>query len=109
MPALAEDCHPVRVHNDRDDRAETKTVRALLEGRGLATPVIPLVPVRGSDPSRLPRHPRDVERPRGGRRSGADHFDYIGQNVSLDALARIPAYADRVAETEEALKGLGYL
>ncbi|WP_242885078.1 hypothetical protein [Actinomadura litoris] len=76
---------------------------------------------RGSDPSRLPGHPRDVERlrdpkpvpdavrARGGRRTGADYFDDIGPNVSLDALARIPAYADRVAETEEALKGLGYL
>ena len=101
-------------------------------------PVIPLVPVReteawlladravwaglrGSDTSGLPARPRDVEkigdpkpvldvvRPRGGRRLRADYFDYIGQNVDLDVLAQIPAYADWVGETEEALKGLGYL
>ncbi|WP_242901322.1 DUF4276 family protein [Actinomadura terrae] len=136
--ALAEDCHLICVHNDHNERAKIKTVQALLESRGLATPVIPLVPRReteawlladpaawaglsGSDPSHLPKHPRDVEklrdpkpvldavRPRGGRRSSADYFDYIGQNVSLDALAQIPAYAAWVAETEEALKGLGYL
>ncbi|CNF95263.1 Uncharacterised protein [Mycobacterium tuberculosis] len=67
------------------------------------------------------KRPRDVEkindpkpvldavRPRSGHGSRADYFDYIGRNIDLDVLARIPAYAGWVAEAEEALKGLGYL
>ncbi|TYK48412.1 DUF4276 family protein [Actinomadura decatromicini] len=135
---LAEDCHLVCVHNDHNERGKAAKVVEALGERGLATPVIPLVPVReteawlladrevwaglrGSDPSHLPVRPRDVEkihdpkpvldavRPRRGRRSRADYFDYIGQNVDLDVLAQIPAYAAWVAETEEALKGLGFL
>ncbi|WP_051712070.1 DUF4276 family protein [Spirillospora albida] len=135
---LAEDCHLICVHNDHNERGKADAVRADLAKRGLTTPVIPLVPVReteawlladravwaglrGSDPSRMPARPRDVEklqdpklvldavRPRSGRRSRADYYDYIGQNVDLDVLAQIPAYAAWVAETEEALKGLGFL
>lgn len=135
---LADDCHLICVHNDHNERGKAEKVVQILREQGLAIPVIPLVPVReteawlladrdvwaglpGSDTSGLPVRPRDVEkisdpkpvldavRPRSGRRTRADYFDYIGQNVDLDVLAQIPAYADWVAETEEALKGLGYL
>ncbi|MFD0904240.1 hypothetical protein [Actinomadura sediminis] len=135
---LAADCHLICVHNDHNERGKAEAVVKLLAGRGLTTPVIPLVPVReteawlladravwaglrGSDPDRLPARPRDVEklqdpkpvldavRPQSGRRPLGDYFDYIGQNIDLEALAQVPAYAAWVAETEEALKGLGYL
>jgi hypothetical protein len=135
---LAEDCHLICVHNDHNERGKAEKVIEVLRGKGLSTPVIPLVPVReteawlladrrawaalrGSRPDRLPARPRDVEKirdpkpvldavsPGGGRRPRADYFDYMGQNVDLQVLAQIPAYAVWVAETEEALKGLGYL
>ncbi|GAA3123485.1 hypothetical protein GCM10010466_12960 [Planomonospora alba] len=73
----------------------------------------------GGDPPALPA-PADVERiayprqvlaavaPRRGRPVG-DYFEYIGRNIDLAALARVPGYADWVAETRNALKGLAYL
>jgi hypothetical protein len=74
----------------------------------------------GSDLSRLPADPADVERiayprealtataPRRGKPVG-DYFEYIGRNIDLAVLARVPGYAGWVAETRNALKGLGYL
>ncbi|SFN05057.1 MULTISPECIES: DUF4276 family protein [Actinomadura] len=135
---LAKDCHLICVHNDHNERGKAEKVVEVLRAQGLTIPVVPLVPVReteawlladrkvwaglrGSDISGLPERPRDVEkildpkpvldavRPGSGRRSRVDYFDYIGQNVDLDVLAQIPAYAAWVAETDEALKGLGYL
>ncbi|MBW8484497.1 DUF4276 family protein [Actinomadura parmotrematis] len=135
---LAEDCHIICVHNDHNERSKAERVIDLLGEHGLRKPVIPLVPVReteawlladpgpwdglrGSDIAHLPGRPRDVEklpdpklvldavRPKNNRRPQADYFDYLGQNVDLDVLAQIPAYAGWVAETEKALEGLGYL
>ncbi|RKS75104.1 uncharacterized protein DUF4276 [Actinomadura pelletieri DSM 43383] len=135
---LAADCHLICVHNDHNERGKAEKVVEVLRERGLTTPVVPLVPVReteawlladravwaglrGSDPSRLPARPRAVEkildpkpvldavRPQVGRRPRADYYEYIGQNIDLDVLAQVPAYADWVDETEEALKGLGLL
>lgn len=68
----------------------------------------------------LPARPRDVERitdpagilaatvPQRGKPI-RDYFEYIGRNIDLAVLAQVPAYADWVAETRNALKGLGYL
>ncbi len=134
---LAEDCHLICVHNDHNERGKAEKVVQVLREQGLATPVIPLVPVRETEAwlladravwaglrgvhvghARPPARRGEDQRSeacagrrssRSGRRSRADYFDYIGQNVDLDVLAQIPAYADWVAETEEALKGLGYL
>ncbi|MFF5208833.1 hypothetical protein [Streptosporangium sp. NPDC000396] len=76
--------------------------------------------LEGSDLSLLPGRPRDVERiadpgeilaatvPRRGRPI-RDYFEYIGRNIDLAVLAQVPTYADWVAETRNALKGLGYL
>ncbi|MFC4060766.1 hypothetical protein ACFOWE_20895 [Planomonospora corallina] len=76
--------------------------------------------LRGGDLSALPAVPGDVERiayprqalaavaPRRGRPVG-DYFEYIGRNIDLAVLARVPGYADWVAETRNALKGLAYL
>ncbi|GAA3441852.1 hypothetical protein [Planomonospora venezuelensis] len=74
----------------------------------------------GSDLTGLPAEPGGVERvayprevlaataPRRGRPVG-DYFEYIARNIDLAALAQVPGYADWVAETRTALKGLGYL
>jgi hypothetical protein len=136
---LAVDCDVIYVHNDHNERDKAEHVVRELATRGLDIPVLPLVPVReteawlvadrsawaalpGSRPEVLPANPRDVEKlpdpkillaevaPQ--RRSRARHgyyFDFIGENVDLEVLAQLPAYADWVSQTEKVLKGLGYL
>jgi hypothetical protein len=135
---LADDCHVIFIHNDHDKRDKAAACAKLLAERGLAKPVVTLVPVReteawlladraawatlrGSDLDHLPGHPRGVQKladpkpvldavvPKSGCRSRDDYFEYLGQNVDLVTLASIPAYADWVAKTEDVLKGLGYL
>jgi Domain of unknown function (DUF4276) len=132
---LAGDCNLVFVHSDHDKRDKAASSVARLADLG--KPVIALVPVReteawlladraawatlrGSDLKALPR-PRDIEKvadpkpvldaviPKSGSRGRDDFFEYIGQNIDLAALANVPAYAEWVAEAEDALKGLGYL
>ncbi|WP_262403595.1 hypothetical protein [Actinomadura sp. CNU-125] len=36
-------------------------------------------------------------------------IEHIGQDIDVEALARVPAHAARAAGTEAALKGLGWL
>ncbi|MDA0638064.1 DUF4276 family protein [Nonomuraea sp. MCN248] len=129
---LAGECHLLFVHNDYRERRKVEAVR---QATGL--PVVGVVPVReteawlladrkvwmgfkGSDLRLLPANPRDVERiadpkqvldrvvPRQNQHV-RDYFESIGRNIDLDVLAQVPAYAAWVAETESALKGLGYL
>jgi hypothetical protein len=131
---LAADCHLLFVHNDHRER--DKADRITNDPR-LSVPVIPIVPIReteawllpdravwsrlsGSALDRLPDRPRDVEKhadpkkalaevtPRRGK-PVRDYFEYIARNIDLGVLAQVPAYADWVADTRNALKGLGYL
>lgn len=129
---LAGECHLLFIHNDHRERRKAEAVR-----QATSLPVVGVVPVReteawlladrkvwtqfkGSDLRPLPANPRDVERisdpkqvldqvvPRQNQHV-RDYFESIGRNIDLDVLAQIPAYAAWVAETESALKGLGYL
>lgn len=135
---LASDCHLIFIHNDHDKRDKATATAKLLVDRDLGKPVVTLVPVReteawlladrsawatlrGSHVELLPANPKDVQKladpkpvldaiiPKSGARSRDDYFEYMGQNVDLAVLARIPAYAEWVATTEDALRGLGYL
>jgi hypothetical protein len=135
---LAGDCHVICVHNDHNERGKAAQIAAALADHRCAIPVIPLVPLReteawlladprawaalrGSDVRVLPKRPMDVEKlpdpkkvldavlPSRGGRARDDYFDYLGQNIDLSVLARVPAYSAWASETEKALEGLGYL
>lgn len=134
LAELAADCHLLFVHNDHRERDKAD---AIVNGSWICMPVIRMVPVKeteawlladsgvwvrlgGSDLRRLPARPRDVEKisdpkkilaevaPQRGK-PVRDYFEYIARNIDLAILAQVPAYADWVAETRNALKGLGYL
>lgn len=135
LEELAADCHLLFTHDDIRERGKTggKTDGVRYHSHYLV-PVIGLgeteawlladrgvwAGLEGSDLSLLPARPRDVERitdpagilavtvPRRGKPI-RDYFEYIGRNIDLAVLAQVPAYADWVAETRNALKGLGYL
>ncbi|GIH92488.1 hypothetical protein ACFFMN_03970 [Planobispora siamensis] len=131
LEELAADCHLIFAHDRGRERGRPDGVRyhshylvpvvALgdTEAWPLADPGV-WERLEGGDLAGLPARPADVERivyprdvmaaaaPRRGRPVG-DYFDYIGRNIDLDVLAQVPAYAEWVAETRNALKGLGYL
>ncbi|MGJ6962251.1 hypothetical protein ACSDR0_10110 [Streptosporangium sp. G11] len=131
LEELAADCHLLFTHDDERERRRRDGVRyhshylvpviglGETEGWLLADPAA-WAKLEGSDLSRLPARPRDVERisdpagvlattvPRRGK-PARDYFEYIGRNIDLAVLAQVPAYANWVAETRNALKGLGYL
>ncbi|MEV8633419.1 hypothetical protein AB0395_17330 [Streptosporangium sp. NPDC051023] len=131
LEELAADCHLLFTRGDERERGKTDGVRYhshylvpiiglgetetwLLADRGM------WARLEGSDLGLLPARPRDAERiadpgavlaatvPRRGK-PVADYFEYVGRNVDLAVLAQVPGYADWVAETRNALKGLGYL
>lgn len=136
---LSLECHIVFLHNDHNERSKAERVAHALAGESAHVPVVPLVPVReteawlladrgawerirGSNPDVLPDRARDVQKiadpkavleavlpKRLNHHDYHDYFDYLGHNVDLGILAQIPAYAEWIAETEKALKGLGYL
>ncbi|MFF0307948.1 hypothetical protein ACFYSC_10980 [Streptosporangium sp. NPDC004379] len=135
MQELAADCHLLFTHNVEWERGK---IGGRADGvRYHSHYLVPVVSLgdteawlladpgvwarlEGSDLSRLPTRPRDVARitdpgevlaatvPRRGKPL-RDYFQYIGRNIDLGVLAQVPAYADWVAETRNALKGLGYL
>ncbi|MBB2913901.1 hypothetical protein FHS43_005210 [Streptosporangium becharense] len=128
---LAADCHLLFTHRDERERGRADGIRYhshyLVPVIGLGDTEAWLLADRavwaglaGSDPDVLPARPRDVERitdpaavlaatvPRRGK-PPRDYFEYIGRNIDLAVLAQVPAYANWVAETRNALKGLGYL
>lgn len=135
---LAADCHVIYIHNDHNERGKAAKVATALADHGCAIPVVPLVPVReteawlladaavwaglrGSNVEALPKSSAEVEKlpdpkkvldavlPVRGGRTRYDYFDYVGQNVDLTVLARLPAYPSWASEVEKALEGLGYL
>lgn len=131
LEELAADCHLLFTHDDERARGKAEGVRYhshyLVPVIGLGNTEVWLLADRGvwaglegSDLSLLPARPRDVERiadpsgilaatvPRRGKPI-RDYFEYIGRNIDLAVLAQVPAYAHWVAETRNALKGLGYL
>ncbi|MEV4381465.1 hypothetical protein [Streptosporangium sp. NPDC049644] len=131
LEELAADCHLLFTHDDGRERRRSDGVRYhshyLVPVIGLGDTGAWLLADRavwaglaGSDLGGLPARPRDVERiadpagvlaatvPRRGK-PVRDYFEYIGRNIDLAALAQVPAYANWVAETRNALKGLGYL
>ncbi|GAB2809531.1 hypothetical protein GCM10022221_03630 [Actinocorallia aurea] len=77
--------------------------------------------VRGADVGLLPSDPTAVEKAaepkavlaKALRSAGitrpTDYFGRLGEDISLQVLGRIPAFARWADETKEALKGLGYL
>lgn len=126
---LSADCHLVFVHNDHRERRKADRVVDRATTSGIDVPVVPLVPIReteawmladrgpwerlpGSNPLALPARPRDVQKiadpkaeldsvlPRSMPQPRNFYFEYIGENVDLAVLARIPAYEQWVAETE---------
>ncbi|MDP9849412.1 hypothetical protein [Streptosporangium lutulentum] len=135
LEELAADCHLLFTHDDERERGKAGgkadgvryhshylvPVIGLGETEAwmLADPAV-WSGLEGSDLSGLPSRPRDVERitdpvgllaatvPRRGKPI-RDYFEYVGRNIDLAVLAQVPAYADWVAETRNALKGLGYL
>ncbi|GAA3114931.1 hypothetical protein [Streptosporangium carneum] len=131
LEELAADCHLLFTHGDERERGKAEGVRYhshyLVPVIGLAETGTWLLAdrgvwagVEGSDLGLLPSRPRDVEKitdpgavlaatvPRRGR-PVSDYFEYVGRNIDLAVLAQVPGYADWVAETRNALKGLGYL
>ncbi|GGL56249.1 hypothetical protein [Planomonospora parontospora] len=131
LEELAGDCHLIFARSGDRERGRSDGIRyhshylVPVVGLGdteawpLADPAV-WAGLPGSDLSRLPASPADVERiayprevltataPRRGKPVG-DYFEYIGRNIDLAVLARVPGYAGWVAETRNALKGLGYL
>ncbi|MDP9865475.1 MULTISPECIES: hypothetical protein [Streptosporangium] len=135
LEELAADCHLLFTHDDIRERGKPggKADGVRYHSHYLV-PVIGLgetegwlladravwAALEGSDLGLLPARPRDVERitdpgrvlaatvPRRGKPI-RDYFEYIGRNIDLAVLAQVPSYADWVAETRNALKGLGYL
>jgi Domain of unknown function (DUF4276) len=134
---LAGDCHLLLVHNDHRERRRAEWFIDAL-GERVSKPVVPLVPIKeteawmladksvwqnvsGANLEPLPGRPRDVERipdpkavlhqviPPRPRRHIRDYFEFAGDYISLEVIARVPAYAAWVGETEKALKGLGYI
>lgn len=131
LEELAADCHMLFTHDDERERGKADGVRYhshyLVPVIGLGETETWLLAdigvwarLEGSDLGLLPARPRDVEKitdpgtvlaatvPRRGKPVG-DYFEYIGRNIDLAVLAQVPGYADWVAETRNALKGLGYL
>ncbi|GHH70662.1 hypothetical protein GCM10017673_22890 [Streptosporangium violaceochromogenes] len=132
LEELAADCHVLFTHDDERERGgKADGVRyhshylvpviglGRTEGWLLADSGV-WAGLEGSDLSLLPARPRDVERitdpagvlaatvPRRGK-PVRDYYEYIGRNIDLAVLAQVPGYANWVAETRNALKGLGYL
>ncbi|GGS58408.1 hypothetical protein GCM10010156_16340 [Planobispora rosea] len=131
LEELAADCHLIFARRGGRERGRNDGLRyhshylvpvvglGDTEGWPLADPAV-WAGLTGSDPARLPARPGDVERitdprealaatvPRRGRSAG-DYFHYIGRTIDLAVLAQVPGYAGWVAETRNALKGLGYL
>lgn len=134
---LIDDCHVVFVHNDHNERDKAVRVVEHLEVVTRSAAVLPVVPVReteawlladrsvwrrlrGGRADVLPSRPRDVERVSDPKsmldqalpvRSGSrlQFFEYVGNRIELAALSSVPAYRRWLADTERALKGLGYL
>ncbi|MEV7012707.1 hypothetical protein [Streptosporangium sp. NPDC051022] len=131
LEELAADCHLLFTYDKERERGKADGVRyhshylVPVIGLGdteawlLADPGV-WAGIEGSDLGLLPARPRDVEKitdpaaflaatvPRRGKPIG-DYYEYLGRNIDLAVLAQVPGYADWVAETRNALKGLGYL
>ncbi|GAA3005073.1 MULTISPECIES: hypothetical protein [Streptosporangium] len=131
LEELAADCHLLFTHDEQRERRRRDSVRyhshylvpviglGETEGWLLADRAV-WAGLEGSDLSLLPSRPREVDRiadpagvlaatvPRRGK-PVRDYFEYVGRNIDLAVLAQVPAYANWVAETRNALKGLGYL
>ncbi|WP_170201280.1 DUF4276 family protein [Actinocorallia herbida] len=130
---LGKRCHLVFVHADHNEAHEAVALKTVIACR-----TVVLVPereteswmladpdafakVRGADLGSLPKDPAAAERvaepkamlakvlrPAGITRP-TDYFGRLGEDISLQVLGRIPAFARWADETKEALKGLGYL
>ena len=124
----------VFVHNDYNERGKIDALRTrLADTLPQQTRLIAVVPIRETeawllaDPDALPRggsrdasptNPRDVEsipdpkKPLAaalGRPLDAASADYIGENISLERLARVPAYQSFMHDLTKALKELNFL
>ncbi|MER7207273.1 hypothetical protein [Streptosporangium sp. NPDC000239] len=131
LEELAADCHLLFTHESERERGKGDGVRYhshyLVPVIGLGETERWLLADRamwarleGSDLGLLPARPRDADRitdpeavlaatvPQRGKPIG-DYLQYAGRNMDLAVLAQVPGYADWVAETRNALKGLGYL
>ncbi|MCD0448291.1 DUF4276 family protein [Actinocorallia sp. API 0066] len=131
--ALGRRCHLVFVHADFSEAHEADALLPVL-----ACAAVVLVPkreteswmladpaafqrLRGARTDLLPRDPAAVEREpkpkallarvvKPARVSDpADYFGLLGEDISLQVLGRVPAFARWADDTKEALKGLGYL
>jgi len=135
--AVAEslDCYDlVFAHNDHKERGKLDHLRGLLQIPANSR-LISLVPVYeteawiladpdalralggGVDVSVIPSRPADIEHfpdPKAllkrvlGRRASDDVFEFIGLNISLDRLARFPAYQVFLEDLKTALKELNF-
>ena len=124
----------VFLHNDYNERGKSDALRTRLSDTlPQQTRLVAVVPIRETeawllaDPAALPRggsretslmSPRDVEsiadpkKPLAaalGRPLDPASADYIGENISLERLARVPAYQSFLQDLTTALKELNFL
>jgi len=128
---LTESCDVVFVHHDYNERAKFAPLELVAAGTSRLVHVVPIREteawmvadpeafdlLRGSDRTDLPFVPARVEQladPKAvlkvalGKRPSADTFRIIGENISLDRLAQVPAYQLFLQDLTTALKELNF-